>query len=521
MKASGSKIDTVFPSNELNEISQLCCDSLQRITQVVDHIPMAITITNPEGDIQYCNAFFSQVTGYALSELLGKSTSVLSYKTTPSSVYSSLWREISQGNIWQGKLVNKRKNNERYLAEIKIVPLRDSNNDIVFYLAMQKDISDSHIIKVERSNQEKTIGAILNTIPSALALMNTKQKVLLDNLAYKTLATDFKQEPATLIIEQIKLQLDISDLQDLSALKHAFNKKINVVLDSNRQKRWFSCRLLNLEVNDIDIDTYFAPKTTDLLLLTITEFTHEKIKDERQRIAELQILTAETEMVHAMQETMHAVLHQLHTPINMIESAVNLINQQGNDNSGLSDVMNRALNAGNDALTQLRNALPERSPEARQLTNINQVVHDLTQMTTHKLLQHSIEFNLSLKGTLPSINAQPSRLRLAFKKLLDNAIDSIVFNQCDKREIIIKTQIENEGIHIIFEDSGIGIPKDLRFKVFQPFYSTKPHAIEGTRGIGLSIVQQVINEHSGTVEFQTSSLGGTRVCVFLPKLKGM
>lgn len=521
MKASEYKTTTTFSQEDLSDISSLCCDSLHRITQIIDHMPMAITITNPQGEILYCNEFFSQVTGYSFREVFGNKPSILSYKTTPESVYKNLWNEISKGNIWSGKLVNKRKNNERYLADIKIVPLRDKHNAVKYFMGMQKDISDSHIIKAEHSNQEKTISAILNTIPSALALINTKQKVLLDNLAYKTLATDFKNEPASLIIEQIKLKLNILGNQDLSALQHSYNKKFNVALTSGKQERWFACRLLNLEVSDIDIDAYFAPKTSDLLLLTITEFTQDKIRDERQRIAELQTMTAETEMVHTMQETMHAVLHQLHAPVNMIESAVNLINQDEKNNAGLSGVMNMALDAGNEALVQLRNALPERSPEARQLTNINQVIHDLVQMTTQKLLQNSIELTLNLKATLPNINAQPARLRLAFKKLLDNAIDAIVFNNCEVREIEIKTQIENEGIRIIFQDSGIGIPKDQRIKIFQPFYSTKPQAMEGTRGIGLSIVQQVINEHSGTVEFKSSDYSSTRVCVFLPKLKGV
>lgn len=518
MKTAISTQDIITTANDFSDISELCCGSLQRISQIVCHMPMAIIITTPEGSIEYCNDSFTQVSGYTLSEVHGEKPSLLSYKTTPDSVYRKLWEEISQGNIWKGKLVNRRKNNERYLAEVKIVPLKDQHGDIKFYMAMQKDISDSHIIKAEHSNQEKTISAILNTIPSALALINKQQEVLLDNLAYKTLAADYKKEPAKLIIEEMKKQHNIDDDKDLLTLFNSKNKQVNIVLGASPKKRWFACRLLNLEVNNVDIESYFNPETSDLLLLTVTEFTHKQIRAERQRIAELQTLTAETEMVHAMQETMQAVLHQLHTPVNMIESAANLISQDDNSPTGINDAMNMALNAGNEALVQLRNALPERSAEPRQLTNINQVVHDLSQMTMHKLLQNSIELNLCLNATLININAQPSRLRLAFKKLLDNAIDSIVFNKRGVREIEIKTRIEEDGVRIIFKDSGIGIPKDQRIKVFQPFYSTKPYSIEGTRGIGLSIVQQVINEHSGTIELKDSSLGGTHVSVFLPKL---
>lgn len=515
--SSFTKQKHINTSEVIEQIGDMDEVSLQRMMQVIDHIPMAVTLSNIKGEIVYANSHFTKVTGYEVTEVIGKNHSILSFKSTPERVYEELWRDISQGNIWEGHLVNKRKDDERYLAKIKIVPFKNKANDIVFFMGMQRDVSESHVRKAESSNQDNILYSILNTMPSALALIDKDQQVILDNLAYKTLATDFKSEPAQLVIQQLRIHLSLEENEPITSSHFAHNKSINVTLDHNSQKRWFACRLLSLEVNDVDIDAYFAPQNTDLFLLTITEYTREKLRDERQRVTELQRMTAETEMMHAMQESMHAVLHQLHGPINMIESAVGMLGQGNTSASGL-DAMNMAISAGNNVIELLRNSLPERPAEAKQSTNINQVIHDLSQICTTKLLKNSIELKLSLTATLHSINAQPSRLRVAFKKLLDNAIDSIVFNRCAEREILISTQEQNQGLSIVFEDSGTGIPKANRLKVFQPFFTTKPISTEGTRGIGLSIVQQVISEHSGTVEIKTSTLGGSRVCVFLPRL---
>lgn len=396
------------------------------------------------------------------------------------------------------------------------MPLKNANDEIIFFLGMQKDVSENHVSSTQKYNQDKMISGILNTMSSALALINTEQEVVLDNLAYKTLCTDINAEPSSAVLAQIKQNLSVDISTPLSQLPLQKNQRFEIELSQAHKKRWFACRLFTLEMTDLDVEQYFAPQTSDLLLLTMTEITNEKHRAERQRITELQKMTAETEMLHAMQETMHGVLHQLQGPVNMMDSAVQMLNGKGDCCSGLQP-LNMALEAGNSALVQLRNALPERTPEAKQSTNVNQVIHELSQMATEKILQHSIELKLCLTVNLPSIVAQPSRLRVAFKKLLDNAIDSIVFNRSNDREIIISTDIENEGITIDFEDSGSGIPNAERLKIFQPFYTTKPASTHGTRGIGLTIVQQIMNEHSGTVEVLPSQLAGSRVCIFIPK----
>ena len=503
----------------LNQLSRLGSDSpdpLNVIKQVVDYMPMAISITDLKGKIQYVNDFFSEMTGYSDKEILGKNSSLLSYKTTPEKIYAQLWKSISEGNIWQGHLVNRTKDNKRYLAEIKIIPIKGTQDDIVFYLSIQKDVSESHVSTTLQGNQDKMISGILNTMPSALALINEQQEIVLDNLSYKTLGTDIEAEPTTLVLEQIKQSLSLDVNTPLSKMTLNKHQRFDIALTQKYKTRWFACRLFPLEMLDSDIEQFFDPQSSDLLLLTMTEFTNEKQRAERQRITQLQKMTSETEMLHAMQETMHGVLHQLQGPVNLMDSAVQMLNARGDCCTGLQP-LNMALEAGNLALKELRNALPERTPEAKQSTNVNQIIHELSQMATDKILQHSIDLKLCLTATLPSVIAQPARLRMAFKKILDNAIDSIVFNRCNEREILITTAIENDGITIDFEDSGCGIPKADRLKVFQPFFTTKPACTEGTRGIGLCIVQQIMNEHSGTVAILSTQLAGSRVSVFIPK----
>jgi signal transduction histidine kinase len=70
----------------------------------------------------------------------------------------------------------------------------------------------------------------------------------------------------------------------------------------------------------------------------------------------------------------------------------------------------------------------------------------------------------------------------------------------------------SEGVEVRISDNGVGIPKELGKKVFQPFFTTKD---EGT-GLGLAIVHGIIREHNGSIEVESEVGKGTMFTIFLP-----
>ncbi|TXR53021.1 nitrogen fixation negative regulator NifL [Reinekea thalattae] len=490
--------------------------TLEQVKKIVNLTPMAVSITDDKGVILYINPFFSQTTGYTEQDLIGKNHSILSDRKTPRPVYQELWQRITAGKSWRGQLLNRKKTGESYLAEVQISPLNDSNAEATLYfLGVHRDISADHALEMQQSNNERVFSSILNSVPTAVALLNEHDEVILDNLAYKALASDIRQEPAKLVIGKIKQQLNVESLHS-STVEGQLEKNVIIEFNQSGHTRHFVCRLSGLDMQEENVTSYFSPIRNPHLVLALTEFTREQKRIEQQRLAELQRSTVETEMMHAMQETMHAVLHQLQEPVNMIESAVALLQKRHASCTGI-DPMIMALDAGKEAVKQLHQALPERAFEAKQSVNVNQLVHEVSQMKSEQLMRRSIELRLSLLTNLPAIIAQPSRLRVALKQLLENAIEAIDYAKCERREILISTSQVDGDLVVCFDDSGPGIKKSDALLVFQPFYSTKPVSSEGSRGIGLSIVQQVINEHCGTVRFVSSSLGGCCARMSLPR----
>ena len=81
----------------------------------------------------------------------------------------------------------------------------------------------------------------------------------------------------------------------------------------------------------------------------------------------------------------------------------------------------------------------------------------------------------------------------------------------------IDTTFDDDLVHVYLQDTGIGIPAQIRDKVFAPFFTTKESG-RGT-GLGLAIVAQVVEDHNGYVGFDDVPGGGTRFHVALPRQK--
>jgi protein-histidine pros-kinase len=83
-----------------------------------------------------------------------------------------------------------------------------------------------------------------------------------------------------------------------------------------------------------------------------------------------------------------------------------------------------------------------------------------------------------------------------------------------ERELSIVSRSIADGIEIVIEDSGAGVPAAARLRVFEPFFTTKRNG--GHLGTGLTSALQVAQDHGGAIEIDPREGGGCRVRVFLP-----
>lgn len=151
------------------------------------------------------------------------------------------------------------------------------------------------------------------------------------------------------------------------------------------------------------------------------------------------------------------------------------------------------------------------------LYDLNEVIEDAVILVSGKLKGCNIA--LELEGDL-EIRCRASHLRQVFTNILANAADAIEEKHgYSNGNVLVSTFTrklgEVEGLLVRIEDSGSGIPEEIRSKILDPFFTTKAAGV-GT-GIGLAVTAKIVQNHQGTIEIGSSEkLGGASFSIWLP-----
>ncbi len=512
-----SRSDTVSLVTGVSDESH-CTLAADVFLHAVEHAPVAISITDLKANILYVNRAFTQMTGYSADEMIGKNESILSNRTTPRLVYQALWGRLMQRRPWSGALVNRRKDETLYLAELMVAPVLDEEGEPIYYLGMHRDFTEMHELEQKVHNQKLMLESVLNAAPAAMVLFDENDHIILSNPSFSELVRDFI--PASLPAHLIALLREhIGDaLTDLQRTGKKFeNKEITIDL-GGRSPRWFNCHGSLLQIEDENADNFFSQPQKRNFLLIIDDITEVRLRQQDSHFNALKALMAEEELVQGMRETLNGAIHQLQGPVNLVAVALKMLQRRaGNDGKAdpIIQALKEALDSGTSALDSLMASMPVRVEEPKLPVNINQLIREVITLSTDRLLSQGITVEWSPALRLPWVMGRESRLRSMLKQLIDNAIDAMSVRSIHRRDLQVRTSAEKDVVKIEVIDSGRGIDADLVVKVFEPFYSTKPpHS--GCRGMGLPMVQEIVMEHAGTVHIDTSYKSGCRFVVELP-----
>lgn len=487
--------------------------------QAVEHAPVAISITDRQANILYANRVFSAITGYSAEEVVGKNESLLSNGTTPRLVYQALWGRLEQQKPWSGVLVNKRKDASLYLAELNVAPVLDEKGQTLYYLGMHRDTSDMHELEQRVSNQRLMIEAVVNASPAAMVVLDHRQRTVLSNRSFlrlsETLTGDGSAE-ALLALLRDSLGEPISQLEEQG--KSFAGLEISFDL-GGPAPRWLTCHGTAINVEDEQAQSFFAPDGERYLLLTLTDISELRQKQQDSQLNAMKALMAEEELVDGMRETFNGAINRLEGPVNLISAAARMLERRLGPVAGSDPVlsaMREAASAGQEALDKLSGSIPQRQVEAKLPVNINQLIREVITLCTDRLLAQGIVVDWQPALRLPWVMGAETRLRSLIKQIVENAIDAMASSPKARRELFISTQVvDRRAVLLEVRDSGPGIPEDLALKVFQPFFSTKPPRKAG-HGMGLAMVQEIVSEHAGLVHIDTEHRDGCRMVVELP-----
>lgn len=121
------------------------------------------------------------------------------------------------------------------------------------------------------------------------------------------------------------------------------------------------------------------------------------------------------------------------------------------------------------------------------------------------------ERGIALRAEVPSslpLTGDPARLPMVWHNLISNALDAVARGGT----VRVAARAQTDGIEVVIEDDGPGVPEALQSRIWEPFVSGKS---QGT-GLGLAIVRSVVERHGGTVSLEAPATGGARFRVYFP-----
>ena len=123
---------------------------LTKLSQALEQSSGIVVITDTEGNVEYVNSKFTEVTGYAAEEVIGENPRMFQSGETPRSVYKELWATITSGESWTGEIHNRKKNGDSYWVSAMISPVKGPDGKVTNYVGIQEDVT-------ARKRAEKTM----------------------------------------------------------------------------------------------------------------------------------------------------------------------------------------------------------------------------------------------------------------------------------------------------------------------------------------------------------------------------
>lgn len=234
-------------SDDPTRIEQLQ-QMLQVQTAVLQSALYGIAITDTSGRILWINPAFEQMTGYSNLEAVGQSFRLLKSGYQDQTLYKNLWETILSGKVWQGELINRRKDGSLFFENLTITPVKGEDGEVTHFVALMQDVSTSK----QREMQLEAVFTMANTLRAA-ANRAEMVPLLLEqtmHLLHATGAAIAFPDPSA---EEIYLELGLGDLQGWTGLQ--------VPRGSGQTSRVIDTGLPIVTSGD-QLDTGFAAKGT-------------------------------------------------------------------------------------------------------------------------------------------------------------------------------------------------------------------------------------------------------------------
>ncbi|WP_292004419.1 PAS domain S-box protein [Chlorobium sp.] len=165
--------------NALNEFELR--RKVRLFSAAITESPFGVVITDKKGIIEYSNPGFTAITGYTENEAKGRNICMLKSGRQSKLFYRKFWQTITSGNIWQGEIINRRKNGELYTEYSIVSPIPGTNGAITHFISIKQDITLRKKEQEALAESEQRFQELADLVPQPLFETDLKANITFAN----------------------------------------------------------------------------------------------------------------------------------------------------------------------------------------------------------------------------------------------------------------------------------------------------------------------------------------------------
>lgn len=485
------------------------------LSRAVDKSPATIIITDENGNIEYVNQKFIDLTGYSFEEVKGKKPSLLKSGYTSAEEYQELWDTVKAGNTWKGEFHNKKKNGELYWESALITPIK---NDRLFLLALKEDITERKKTEALLKESEERFEQVTSSSEEWIWEVDVTGLYTYSSIAVENL---LGYSPEEIVGKKRFYDLFVSEIRDEIKEEVFFlmskNENIRNLVNPNQHKNGAA---VYLETNG------FPLLDSDGRLIGYRGV--DKDITERRRIQKELILAKEKaeQSDKLKSEFLAQMSHEIRTPLNILLSFSTYIKEILEERNHLTEDIDQYFtttkSAGKRIIRTIELILNMSDLKSGSFVNDPKCIdifEDIVIPVFHQFYHaedvKKIKFDVVQKSNSLFAFIDQYAVEQVLIHLIDNAIKFT-----EKGHVIIsaeKNQTSNVVINI--EDTGIGIGEEYMKKLYTPF-TQEDHGYSRSfdgNGLGLALVKKYCELNNIEIDVQSEKGKGTLFTLTFPK----
>ncbi|RYZ50220.1 MAG: PAS domain-containing sensor histidine kinase, partial [Sphingobacteriales bacterium] len=515
---------------------KLAEESLLLQARVLESMEEGVSVSSEEGIIMFTNAAEDSMFGYESGELIGKHVTMLNAydESENKKIVDSVIDELKQKGHWTGEWHNRRKDGSDFYTYSHITALNSGGKYLL--ICVQRDITQEKQAQSALIESEERFRALADNAPMFIWVGDAEANLVYYNNAIKEYVADNQDEFLK------NGWANITHPEDIGAIYEIYSRAM-----SDPQPFAVECRLkggyagayrwfLFKGVPRYQKDRFVGYIGTALDIEDQKKFTQELESRVEKRTQDLIEINHKLERSNEeLEQFAYVASHDLQEPLRKISAFGNILASKYKTELGESgeDLINRMQSASERMRTLIEELLTY-SRVSRQSEQKPIVLPGLLKEVMVDMETTIRERNAVIKwDELGRIMGNPMQIRQLLQNLLSNSLKfskaeeipviNITSRQVDGKSsglTVISADEDKEFLLIEFKDNGIGFEQQYAEKIFQVFQRLHGRSEYPGSGVGLSIVQKVIENHKGYIIAEGRPGEGACFRILLPLYNG-